>query len=51
MIEQEVEAFVAASLEAEPMTNLVFTALVNILKLCHASSRMYRDGADWLRIV
>jgi hypothetical protein len=37
-LDKKYEAFIANSLEAKPMIKMVCTTLVNILKLCYASS-------------
>jgi hypothetical protein len=43
--------FVQESPEAKPLIILVCVALANIIKLCHTSSELNRDGVDWFKII
>jgi hypothetical protein len=50
ILEKRFEAYNADSPEAKSVIDLVQAALVSILKLCRASSKLSGDGADWPRI-
>jgi len=43
-------ALVALSPEAKPMVDLVRVALINIVKLCHASSKLHWDDEHGIKV-
>jgi hypothetical protein len=49
-LDKRYEALVAEYLEANPVIELIRAALVNILKLCRASSKLHGGGEDLLKV-